>query len=99
MSPTDVEFDIQSAEALDVGDIAYVLDPDCKSFHRPKSLVECTVIAIRKTLKKDGTVDERIILHEKNSTKYTPYHASFKRSSYHKTFFTDKDEAINVLGI
>ena len=63
-------------------------------------MIKCKVTAIRKKLKKDNTVDERIVVEEEIlSNKYSKYNTSFKLSSYHKTFFTDIEEAKEVLKI
>ena len=86
---------------LEVGKIVYTLAPEC-NYHKSikRTLKECVITAIRKSLKKDGSVDERIIVEEiQPSKKWSKYQTSFKVSSYHKTFFTDENEAKKVLSI
>ena len=102
VTPSDSKIEVQMREEIEVGDIVYVLDPNCKIFASCKEhrkLLKCKVTAIRKKLNKDNTVDSRIVVEEVLSDKYTMYHTSFKLSSYHKTFFTDIEEAKEVLKI
>mgnify|MGYP007007440907 CR=1 FL=1 len=102
VTPEDSKLEIEMKDQIEVGDTVYVLDPDCKIFASCKErrrLIKCKVTAIRKKLNKDNTVDERIVVEEVLSNKYTKYHTSFKLSSYHKSFFTDIEEAKEVLKI
>lgn len=102
ITPVDYKLEVELKDEIEVGDKVYVLDPNCKIFASCKEhrrLIKCKVTAIRKQLKKDNTVDERIVVEEVLSNKYSKYHNSFKLSSYHKTFFTDIEEAREVLKI
>lgn len=102
ITPVDYKLEVEMKDKIEVGDIVYVLDPDCKIFASCKEhrrLIKCKVTAIRKKLNKDNTVDERIVVEEVLSNKYSKYNTSFKLSSYHKTFFTDIEEAKEVLKI
>lgn len=100
--PYDMDIEVtEYIPNLEVGKIVYTLDPEC-NYHKSikRTLKECVITAIRKSLKKDGSVDERIIVEEIQTTKkWSKYQTSFKISSYHKTFFTDINEAKNVLKI
>lgn len=102
VAPHDMDIEVtEDTPKLAVGKIVYTLDPKCnhhKSIKR--TLKECVITDIRKSLKKDGFVDERIVIEEiQPLTKWSKYQTSFKISSYHKTFFTDINEAKKVLGI
>lgn len=100
--PIDSKLEVEMKDEIEVGDIVYVLDPDCRIFascKKRRRLIKCKVTAIRKKLNKDNTVDERIVVEEVLSNKYSKYNTSFKLSSYHKTFFTDIEEAKEVLKI
>lgn len=100
--PHDIDIEVKEyTPELEVGKIVYTLDPDCKYYKSIKrTLKECVITDIRKSLKKDGSVDERIVIEEIQSPKkWSKYQTSFKISSYHKTFFTDVNEAKNVLKI
>lgn len=102
ITPVDYKLEVELKDEIEVGDKVYVLDPDCKIFascKKRRRLIKCKVTAIRKKLNKDNTVDERIIVEEVLSNKYSKYNTSFKLSSYHKTFFTDIEEAKEVLKI
>lgn len=102
ITPADSKIEVEMKEEIEVGNIVYVLDPDCKIFascKKRRRLIKCKVTAIRKKLTKDNTVDERIVVEEVLSNKYSKYNTSFKLSSYHKTFFTDIEEAKEVLKI
>lgn len=102
ITPADSKLEVEMKDEIEVGDTVYVLDPNCKIFASCKEhrrLIKCKVTAIRKQLKKDNTIDERIVVEEVLSNKYSKYHTSFKLSSYHKSFFTDIEEAKEVLKI
>lgn len=102
ITPVDYKLEVELKDEIEVGDKVYVLDPNCKIFASCKEhrrLIKCKVTAIRKKLNKDNTVDERIVVEEVLSNKYSKYNTSFKLSSYHKTFFTDIEEAKEVLKI
>lgn len=102
ITPVDYKLEVEMKDEIEVGDKVYVLDPNCKIFASCKEhrrLIKCKVTAIRKKLNKDNTVDERIVVEEVLSNKYSKYNTSFKLSSYHKTFFTDIEEAKEVLKI
>lgn len=102
ITPVDSKLEVEMKDEIEVGDKVYVLDPDCRIFASSKKhrrLIKCKVTAIRKKLNKDNTVDERIVVEEVLSNKYSKYNTSFKLSSYHKTFFTDIEEAKEVLKI
>lgn len=102
ITPVDYKLEVELKDKIEVGDKVYVLDPNCKIFASCKEhrrLIKCKVTAIRKKLNKDNTVDERIVVEEVLSNKYSKYNTSFKLSSYHKTFFTDIEEAKEVLKI
>ena len=102
ITPVDYKLEVEMKDKIEVGDIVYVLDPDCRIFtscKKHRRLIKCKVTAIRKKLNKDNTIDERIIVEEVLSNKYSKYNTSFKLSSYHKTFFTDIEEAKEVLKI
>lgn len=102
ITSADSKLEVEMKDEIEVGDTVYVLDPNVKIFASCKEhrrLIKCKVTAIRKQLKKGNTVDERIIVEEVLSNKYSKYHTSFKLSSYHKTFFTDIEEAKEVLKI
>lgn len=102
ITPVDYKVEVEMKDEIEVGDTVYVLDPDCKIFascKKRRRLIKCKVTAIRKKLNKDNTVDERIVVEEEEilSNRYSRYNTSFKLSSYHKTFFTDIEEAKEVL--
>ena len=102
ITPVDYKLEVEMKDEIEVGDKVYVLDPNCKIFASCKEhrrLIKCKVTAIRKKLNKDNTVDERIVVEEVLSNKYSKYNTSFKLSSYHKTFFTNIEEAKEVLKI
>ena len=102
ITPADSKLEVEMKDEIEVGDKVYVLDPNVKIFASCKEhrrLIECKVTAIRKQLKKDNTIDERIVVEEVLSNKYSKYHTSFKLSSYHKSFFSNIEEAKEVLKI
>lgn len=100
--PNDIDIEVtEYTPELCVGKVIYTLDPEC-NYHKSikRTLKECVITDIRKSLKKDGSVDERIVIEEiKPTNKWSKYQTSFKMSSYHKTFFTDVNEAKKILKI
>lgn len=90
------EFSIFSE--LHLGDIVYALDPRSKRKGKDRKLISYKIVAFRQQLSRDK-IEDRVLVQQESKDRYSSATSWFKRSSFHKTFFTDKYEAEQVLKI